>query len=188
MAKKITVTQKRWLVSTHILCNVVWLGTTLCFLVLSLAAVTTQDIKALHTIYVMVDVLDKTLIWTSSIGTMVTGILLSILTHWGLTRFYWIIVKEVLTLLSFGLGIFGLHGWLNATLSMTTGQDMWVVHTSAYTLNQYLQFGGVGFQLLALTGIVIISVFKPWGQRGQPKKSVRSELARAKSAHKTRLK
>ena len=92
-------------------------------------------------------------------------------------RFYWIIAKEVLSLLSFGLGIFGLHNWLINALTLTSVQNMQMTHTTTYTMNQSLQFGGVTFQLLALSIAVIVSVFKPWGQRRRPKRSLRDRPA-----------
>ena len=43
MASKLTITQKRWLLSAHILFSVAWLGTAVCSLVLSILAATTRD-------------------------------------------------------------------------------------------------------------------------------------------------
>jgi hypothetical protein len=175
MAKKLTVTPRRWLISAHILFSIIWLGTSLCLLILGLTALGTNDPGTLHTTYLLAEVLDKTLIWGSSIGALATGFLLSILTHWGLLRFYWIIVKEVLSIFSFALGYAGLHTWLTHLGTMTAVQSSDAIQ-AAYPLTLHTYIAGGTLEIAALAIMVIISVFRPWGQLRAPKKSIRKVM------------
>jgi hypothetical protein len=95
MHNKITIKQKRWLLSAHLLCTVAWLGAALCSLILNLTALFTTDPHLLNAAYVQASILDKAILRGGAIGALITGILLSVLTQWGLVRFYWIIVKEI---------------------------------------------------------------------------------------------
>jgi hypothetical protein len=176
--KKMTATQKKWLVSAHILSTVVWLGTTVCFMVLMIVATQTSDRSTQHTIYALVETLDISLIWSSSLSTLATGALLAILTHWGLIRFYWIMLKEVLTLLSIALGMVGLHPWLLYALTATSAQEVGIAQNALLVTNQQKQFAGIAFQLIALTLMVGIAVFKPWGQLRRPSKAAAMRPAR----------
>ncbi|GHO93187.1 hypothetical protein KSF_032350 [Reticulibacter mediterranei] len=175
MAKKLTITQRRWLISAHILFSIIWIGTSLCLLILALTALGTSDPSMLHIIYLLAEVLDKTLIWGSSIGALATGFLLSILTHWGLLRFYWIIVKEVLSIFSFALGYAGLHTWLTHLGTMTAVQSSDTIQ-AAYPLTLHIYIAGCTLELAALVIMVIISVFRPWGQFKSPKKPMRMAI------------
>jgi uncharacterized membrane protein len=175
--KKITVTQKRWLVSAHILSMVVWFGTTVCFLILMIIATQTSDSRTLHIIYTLVETLDVSLIWPSSLASVTTGALIAILTPWGLFRFYWIVLKEVLSLLSIILGMIGLHPWLLYALTVTSAKEGSLVQAASLVVNQQKQFAGIIFQLIALTLMVVISLFKPWGQSRRPKRTASAQLA-----------
>jgi hypothetical protein len=170
MIKKLTVTQKRWLLSAHILCSLLWLVTSSCLLVLDITLLSTTDLRTLHSIIMAMDVLDKTLIWTPSASALVTGALLSVLSHWGLTRFRWIIVKEILGVFSFVLGYFVLHRWFVNMFSFTSTQGIYAVQHTTYTMTLHMHLTANTLQVVSLTAMVIISVFKPWGQLRRPKK------------------
>jgi hypothetical protein len=178
MKKQMTVTQKKWLVSAHILSIVVWFGTTVCFLVLMIVATQTSDRSTQYTIYALVEKLDVSLIWSSSLATVATGALIAILTQWGLVRFYWIVLKEVLSILSIILGMGGLHPWLLYALTTTFAQESGIAQNALLVTNQQKQFAGIILQLLALALMVVVSIFKPWGQFRRPKRAAAVRLAK----------
>jgi hypothetical protein len=66
-----------------------------------IAATTTKDENVVLSSFTIMNLLAHSSGIASSIGTVVTGVLLSILTKWGLFKYKWIIAKEILTLLSF---------------------------------------------------------------------------------------
>jgi len=140
-------------------------------MVLMIVATQTSDHCTQHTIYALVETLDIALIWSSSLSTLATGALLTTLTHWGLIRFYWIMLKEVLTLLSIALGMVGLHTWLLYALTATSAQEVGMAQNALLVTNQQKQFAGIAFQLIALALMAGISVFKPWGQLRRPSKA-----------------
>ncbi|MFJ5623955.1 hypothetical protein ACIQD3_14765 [Peribacillus loiseleuriae] len=169
--RKISLTQKRWLLTIHILFAAIMFGVTVSFLILSLTAANTSSLDVLKACYNGMHILAKTSVKASTIGTLITGILLSVLTNWGLFKFYWIIVKEVLTIVSIGLGVVGMYRWsLSAvTFVSTAGFDAWQ-HPSFVVNNEQLLIGII-LQIISLGTMFVISVFKPWGQRKKSDKS-----------------
>ena len=167
MHNKITITQKRWLLSAHLLCAVAWLGAGICSLIFNIMALITNDPHLLNATYVFAGILDKAVLRGGAVGALITGILLSVLTQWGLIRFYWIIVKEIVSFLCIVVG-FIISGWNNDAISLTTMQGLQVLHNPLYITNRTMMFVGIFFQLISLSGVIIISVFKPWGQRNRP--------------------
>jgi hypothetical protein len=85
------------LLTTHVIVAVGWLGLVFGKLVLTVAAVTagTLDVTAdLYTAMTVINIGFPPL----AILTLVTGVLLSLGTKWGLLRHYWVATKLVLTI------------------------------------------------------------------------------------------
>ncbi|HET8840850.1 MAG TPA: hypothetical protein VFN35_05250 [Ktedonobacteraceae bacterium] len=132
MPNKITIRQKRWLLSAHLLCTVVWLGAALSSLISNLTALFTNDSHLLNAAYVFADILDKALLRGGAIGTLITGVLLSVLTQWGLFRFYWIIVKEIISVLCLIVGV-TISGWNGDAVFLTALQGLQALHNPLYS-------------------------------------------------------
>ncbi|WP_237763079.1 hypothetical protein [Paenibacillus sp. A3] len=96
-------------------------------MVLGVVSATTGDSGVLSACYTVMHLLSTSSLRASTIGTVVTGVLLSVLMSWGLFRYYWIIAKEALTLLCILLGAVGMYFWtLRAvTLIPASGMDVW---------------------------------------------------------------
>jgi hypothetical protein len=98
LRRKISITQKRWLLSAHLLFMAVWLGSVVCSLALNVVALKATDPQLLNNIYTLTETLDNFVVRTGAAGSLLTGLLLAWLTQWGLLRFYWIIAKEITTI------------------------------------------------------------------------------------------
>jgi hypothetical protein len=160
--KKLTFTQKKWLLSLHILFAAIWFGVTVAFLILSINVMITDDINQIRAYYTSMLLLEQTIGKASIIGTVTTGILLSILTHWGLFIYYWIIFKEILTFISIGLGMAFIYFWTLNGVTMLSPNGL---ESQVFIVNHQQLLVGIGIQILSLGVVFIISVFKPWGKR-----------------------
>jgi 4-amino-4-deoxy-L-arabinose transferase-like glycosyltransferase len=168
---KLTHTQRRWLLSVHLFFVSILFGVTVCFLVLSIIAATTDDGNVFKACYTSMHMLAKTSVRASTIGTVVTGILLSVLTNWGLFRFRWIIVKEILTILSIGLGVVGMYFWTLKAASIASVEGLNALHSPTFTVNNFQLWVGILLQIIFLAAMFVISIFKPWGPRKQRTKT-----------------
>ena len=164
---KITVTQKRWLLSAHLLFIAAWLGASFCSLAFNITTLFTTDPHALNTISVFTDTLDHTIIRGGAAGALLTGLLLAVLTQWGLFRFYWINVKEIVSVLCIAVDLIAIR-WNEHLISLTATQGLQALSNPLYLTNRTLLFIGIFFHIVALSGVIVISIFKPWGQRKSP--------------------
>ena len=115
--------------------------------------------------YTAMHTLAKTSVRASTIGTIVTGVLLSVWTHWGLFRYYWIIAKEVLTLVAILLGPVAMYVWTLPAVSLAWAQGLEAMGNPAFIVNSEKLWIGIVLQLLSLILLFLLSVFKPWGKR-----------------------
>ncbi|NGQ95885.1 hypothetical protein G3578_12035 [Brevibacillus sp. SYP-B805] len=168
---KLNVTQRRWLLALHLLFAAIMFGVAIVFLILSITAANTNDEGVLKACYTSMHLLAKTSVRASTIGTLVTGILLSVLTQWGLFKYYWIIVKEGLTILSIILGPIGMYFWTLKAVTLTTAEGLGALQDPAFTVNSAQLWTGIILQILSLAMMFVISVFKPWGSRKQKNRS-----------------
>ncbi|MGG3468149.1 hypothetical protein ABES02_11785 [Neobacillus pocheonensis] len=155
MGLKLSHTSKRWLLIFHIIFAAIMLGNMTAFLIFNITAAAASDKSIVQTCFQAMHILSKTSVRASTIGTTVTGILLSVWTKWGLFKYYWIIAKEGLTVLCIGLNFWGMYSWTLRALSKNN--DLFYVKTELWT--------GVIIQIISLVLMYIISVIKPWGKR-----------------------
>ncbi|MBW7459347.1 hypothetical protein ACFOLF_08955 [Paenibacillus sepulcri] len=156
---------KKWLLTLHLLFSAIMLGVTVAFLILSLVAASTSDEGVLKACYASMLLLAETSIRASTIGAVVTGVLLSLLTHWGLFKYYWIIAKLLLTVASIGLGMAGIYMWSLKAAAITGADGLNALGQSDFLVNRAFLINGIIMQLLSLLALFILSVFKPWGKR-----------------------
>ncbi|MGZ0050599.1 hypothetical protein [Brevibacillus gelatini] len=162
---RIGLNQKKWLLLLHLLFSAIMLGGAVIFLVLSIVAANTDDAGIFTACYTAMHALAKTSVRASTIGTIVTGVLLSVWTHWGLFRYYWIIAKEVLTLVAVLLGPIGMYVWTLQALTIARAEGLAAVENPAFLVNSGQLWTGIVLQVLSLFLLFLLSVFKPWGKR-----------------------
>ncbi|MFB3166867.1 hypothetical protein P5G62_007075 [Neobacillus sp. 179-C4.2 HS] len=157
--KNLSITQKKWWLTAHILFSAIWFGVTVTFLILSISVLTTNDSQVIKAYYTSMLQMEQTAGRASLIGTVITGLILSIFTKWGLFKFYWIITKEILTFICLVLGFFLIYYWtLNGIhLSEESIGDHFMA-------NHYQLMIWIIIQVILLAIIFIVSVFKPWGK------------------------
>lgn len=163
--KKLSIIPKKWLLSLHLLFSAILFGVTVVYLVFSIVAATTDDQEVLISSYTMMHVLARSSGRASIIGTVVTGILLSLFTKWGFFKYKWIIVKEILTIFSIGIGFFGIYYWTLNAFTMVSSEGVDAMVNQAFINNTYQLYTGIILQIISLATMMIISVFKPWGKR-----------------------
>ena len=154
---KLSFTLRKVLLILHILFSSIMFGNMVTFMVLSITVATTNNQNLIDSCYTIMHVLSNSSIKASTIGTTITGILLSITTKWGLFKFNWIIVKEILTTFLIGFNLWGMHVWTLAALNGTG--------TTILSIPNFTLWMGIIIQLVSLIFIFAISKYKPWGKR-----------------------
>lgn len=137
--------RKTWLL-LHVITSVGWLGVTLGMLVLALAAFDAPQL------YQAMELLGDLVVLPLALGALVTGVVVSVGTKWGLVRHKWVLAKFVLTVIAVVATTFALRSGLHEAADGvvgTAGGDVLAaacVSSALYTFN------------------TVLSVFKPWGR------------------------
>ena len=157
---------RKFLLTTHIAVSVGWIGSVAAFVALSLVALTSQNAELVRGAYLFMNIVCLYIVVPLSLAALLTGLIQSLGTQWGLLRHYWVLMKLVMTI--FAIVILLFHQFS----AMSTAAKL-VLEAPAGTLPNS-ELGRLGFVLarasllsipllLTITGL---SVYKPWGLTG----------------------
>jgi hypothetical protein len=145
--------------TAHITFSVGWLGAVAGFLALAIAGLTSQNSQVVVSSYISMDLISWFVILPACFGTLLTGIVQSLGTPWGLFRYYWILVKLLLTIAA----------TIVLLVHMKPISDMADAALSGTLSDSELRglriqlIADAGAALLVLLVTVTLSVYKPWG-------------------------
>jgi hypothetical protein len=88
---------RKFALTLHITSSVGLLGAVAGFLVLAIAGLTGQDARIVRAAYLAMELIARFVIVPLAIASLVTGVVQSLGTPWGLFRHYWVLVKLLLT-------------------------------------------------------------------------------------------
>src|SRR5919106_2824672 len=86
--------------SIHLTVAVGWIGSVLAYLVLGVAARTTEDDRTLRAAWIAMDLTGWYVIVPLAVASVVTGLIMALGTKWGLFRHYWVLYSFVMTVIA----------------------------------------------------------------------------------------
>lgn len=91
---------RKFALTAHVTSSVGWLGAVGAFLALAIAGLSSQDAQIVRAAYLAMHLTTWFVIVPLSLAGLLTGIVQSLGTPWGLFRHYWIVTKLLLTVLA----------------------------------------------------------------------------------------
>ena len=88
---------RKFALTTHITSSVGLLGSIAAFLALAVAGLISQDAQIVRAVYLAMDVTASFVIVPLAFAALLTGVIQSLGTSWGLFRHYWVLAKLLLT-------------------------------------------------------------------------------------------
>ena len=154
-----TIGVRKFALTAHVTSSVGLLGSIAAFLALAVAGLTSQDVPTVRAAYLAMELIARSVIVPLAFTSLLTGLIQSLGTPWGLFRRYWVVVKLLLTVFAAGVLLvkmeligYAAHLAAEMTLSRTdlraAGIQL-VVHAA----------GG----LVVLVVPAVLSVYKPPG-------------------------
>jgi len=150
---------RKFALTAHVTSSVGWLGAVAAFLALAVAGLTSQDPQVVRAAYLAMELTAWFVIVPLSLASLVTGLVQSLGTTWGLFRHYWVLIKLVMTIL--------------ATLALLVHMRpiSYMALVAATTTIARADHRGVRVQLVATAGAALLvllvattlGVFKPRG-------------------------
>ena len=83
--------------TAHIIFSVGWFGAVAAFLALAVAGLTSRDTQLVRTAYAAMELTARWVIVPLAVASLLSGIIQSLGTPWGLVRHYWVLAKLLLT-------------------------------------------------------------------------------------------
>ena len=147
---------RKLVLTVHLTCSVGWLGAVVAYLALGVAAATSRDARTVRAAWIAMEVTGWSTIVPLSLASLLTGLVQSLGTPWGLFRHYCVLVKLLLTALA--TIVLLLHmptvSFLAGVAAETDGLDRGGLP------GELLHAGG---GLLVLLATTTLSVYKPRG-------------------------
>ena len=84
--------------TVHVIASVGWLGAVVAYLALGIAAVLSQDLTMVRAAWLAMAWIGWLVIVPLALAALVTGLVISLGTPWGLFRHYWVLISLGLTL------------------------------------------------------------------------------------------
>lgn len=162
---KLKVKQRNWFLSLHISSGGLWFGAALCSVVLALKSQGLSDGGELYGIDMARSVIGEFIIVPAAIISVITGVLLCSFTNWGLFKHYWVMVKQLGTLVLILVGSIWLGPWTEEITEISHTLRLQALQNLNYLSLQSMILVVSALETLALLVIIIISTLKPWGRR-----------------------
>ena len=147
---------RKLVLTVHLTSSLGWFGAVFAYLVLGVSAVTSQDAQTVRAAWIAMELTGWFVIVPLALAALVTGLVMSLGTPWGLFRHYWVLITLALTILC----------TVVLLLHMPTVSHMADVAREADGAN----VGGLGGDLfhaggglLVLLVITALNVYKPRG-------------------------
>ena len=86
--------------SIHLTLSVGWLGAVAAYMALDVAAASSQNAQTLRTAYLAMDSIARSVIVPLALASLITGLVMSLGTTWGLFRHYWVLISLLLTIVA----------------------------------------------------------------------------------------
>ncbi|MFN2477837.1 MAG: DUF2269 domain-containing protein [Pseudonocardiaceae bacterium] len=171
---------RRFALTTHVVSSVGWLGAIVAYLAVAVAAVTSQNVALVRAAYLVMQFSVWYVIVPLAFASLLTGLIQSWGTPWGLFRHYWVIAKLLLNLMA-NLVLLGYTQEIGpfadvAAKTTFTGVDLAVLRNPSHVVHS-------GAALLVVLLATILAVYKP---RGMTRRSPKARFDRVSGGNPAR--
>lgn len=176
---------RKFALSAHITLSVGWIGAVFAYLVLVAAAMTSQGAQTLRAAWIAMELVGWYLIVPLALASLLSGLVISLGTPWGLFRHYWVLISFVSTIVATVVLLQHMP-----TVSFFAGiaatTDSGNVSELRGALRGELLHAGVG--VILLLAIQMLNVYKPQGMTAYGRRRVTQVASPTRPTHDARLK
>jgi hypothetical protein len=153
---------RKFALTAHVVFSVGWLGAVVAYLALAIAGLTGGDAQTARAAYLSMESIGWFVIVPSCVAALMTGLVQSLGTEWGLFRHYWILAKLLLTVVA--TVVLLLHMPAVSRMSDVAAGATWSPADLVAPRIQLVVHAAGG--LLVLLTATALSIYKPWGRTG----------------------
>jgi len=150
---------RKFALTAHVTSSVGWLGAVAGFLALAVAGLISRDAQTVRAVYLVMDLTAWYVIVPLCLASLLTGLVSSLSTTWGLLRHYWVLLKILITIPS------------SLMLLVHMQPIGYIAGVAANTPSSIADLHGLKIQLVIESGAAVLvllvttalSVYKPKG-------------------------
>jgi hypothetical protein len=159
---------RKLVLTAHATSSVGWLGSVAGFLALAIAGLASPDGHMVRAVYLAMEPIGWFVLVPLSVASLLTGLIVSLGSQWGLFRHYWVLIKLLINVLSTVILLLYMRSLVylaEVAAQMWSSGDVSGLRSPSPVLHS-------GAALLLLLIAVTLSVYKPrgrtrYGQRKQ---------------------
>lgn len=159
----------------HVTCSVGWIGAVAGFLALAIAGALGTDEPRVRAMYVAMEAIGWFVIVPLSMASLISGVIQSLGTEWGVFRHYWVAIKLLINLLA--IAVLMLHMLPVGSLAGAAASGP--LTDAGLGRMQIQMVVAAGAAILVLLVATALSVFKPRGVTRQGHRQARRSTAPA---------
>ncbi|MGI8425346.1 MAG: DUF2269 domain-containing protein [Actinomycetota bacterium] len=149
---------RKFVLAVHLTVSVGWLGAVAAYIPLDVSTASSRDDQMLRAAYLGMDLIARYAIVPLALASLLTGLVVSLGTKWGLFRHYWVLISLLLTTLAAAVLLVETrtirHFAQIAAAPTTSGEDLRALGSTLVH-----SVGG----LVVLMVILVLNVYKPQG-------------------------
>jgi hypothetical protein len=154
-----TTSLRKFALTAHVTSSVGWLGAVGGFLALAIAGLSSQDEQIVRAAYISMELITWFVIVPLAFASLLTGLIESLGTPWGLFRHYWVLAKFLITI--FATLLLLLHTQPIGRLADVARET--TLSSADLGRPQIQLVADAGAALLALLVATTLAVYKPGG-------------------------
>ena len=148
---------RKFALAAHITLAVGWIGAVAGYIALDVAAATSQDAQTLRAAYLAMELIAWYVIVPLALASLLTGLVMSLGTKWGLFRHYWVLFKLLITVFATLVLLIYMETFSSmAGVAADPSVDLGGVRSASPGLHAALA-------LLLLLVATVLAVYKPRG-------------------------
>lgn len=165
---------RKVVLTAHVTVSVGWLGAVVVFLVLAVVGLTDQNAVTVRGVYLLMEPTAWFVLVPLAVASLLTGIVQSLVSPWGLLRHYWVVLKLAITVVSTLVLLTYMQTF--ATMAAVAADPAAAIDT----VRNPSPAIHAGAALVLLLGAAVLSVHKPrgltrYGWRSQRRSTARTD-------------
>jgi hypothetical protein len=149
---------RKLLLSVHLMVSVGWIGAVAAYITLDVTTIATDAPATLRASYVGMDLIVRTVIVPLALTSLISGIVISLGTRWGLFRHYWVLISLLLTIVATAV-LLSETRTVAALAAIAADPSKTPAELVALPSTLVHSIGG----MVVLVGVLVLNVYKPRG-------------------------
>ena len=147
---------RKFVLTVHLIASLGWLGVVVAYVALGISAVRAVDPELVRSAWTAMELVGWTVLVPIALASLVTGVLISLGTPWGLFRHYWVLISLALTVLATAVLVLHMPSVSTTARAAREGEAGRLAQLGGDLLHAV---GG----LVVLLVITALNVYKPQG-------------------------